>query len=200
MKKTFRVVALALLLAAGYAAPANAIQPADVSITEYFDPAASAGFFEVANNSASNTLKYFAVANDAIFEVSANEDWQSYIITRVEWESNGFGFDMSYQLDTSAVDWVTYFGAATSQVAAYASDIGLAPGESSSQFGVSTLVPASRFVAFDQGGAVMASGFTSEVTLAVPEASNAAMFGVGVLMLAWAAGRRRKGGQALLAA
>ena len=203
MTNSIRSFALALLLAAGYATPANAAQPVlvpDVAITEYFDPSTFEGFFEVANNSASNTLHYFAVANDAITGVSAYDDWQIGIISRTEWEINNspFPVGMSYQLDTSNFDWVTYFGSAT-QVAAYVSDTGLAPGVSSSQFGFSSLAPASPFIAFDQNGAVMASGVTTEI-LAVPEASSAAMFGVGVLMLVWAVGRRRKGARVLLAA
>lgn len=210
MTNSIRSLALALLLAAGYAAPAGAVQSVDVSITEYFDPSTFEGFFEVTNNSASNTLHYVAVANDAIDLVSAYNDWQSYIISRGEWEA-GWGFDMTYQpgpaadpndpnvpWGTAAISWATYFGDAQ-QVAAYASNIGLAPGESSSQFGFSSVALASPFIAFDQNGAVMASGATTEI-LAVPEASSAAMFGVGVLMLVWAVGRRRKGAQALFAA
>lgn len=201
MNNVFRILALALAIAAGYAAPANAVQLADVSVTEYFDPSTSDGYFEVANNSASKTLHYFAVANDSITGVSAYDDWQIGIVARADWEINTYPFPlvMSYQLDTRNFDWVTYFGATTTQVAVYASDTGLAPGVSSSQFGFSSLALASPFVAFDQNGAVMASGATTEI-LAVPEASSAAMFGVGVLMLVWAVGRRRKGVRVLLAA
>jgi hypothetical protein len=199
MKKIIQVFALALSVAAGYAAPANAVQPIpDVTITEYFDPSISEGWFEVTNNSVSKTLHAFAVANDSITGVSA-VDWQIGIISQADWKANQSPFDMSYQLVIGNFDWFTYFVNAQ-QVAAYASNDGLAPGVSSSQFGVSSLGLASPFVAFDQYGQVMWQGVTSAVTLAVPEASNAAMFGVGVLMLAWAVGRRRKGAQALFAA
>jgi hypothetical protein len=198
MKQGFRIFALALLLVAGYAAPASAIQ--DVSITQYFDPSTSEGFFEVTNNSTSSTLHYFAVANNSVDSVSAYSGWVPAIITRTQWENNTFSLGLTtYQLDTSNFDWVKSFGATATLVAAYASDIGLAQGGCGCQFEFFSSVPSSRFVAFDQSGAVMASGVTSDV-IAVPEASNAAMFGVGVLMLALVVGRRRKGTQGLFAA
>jgi len=203
MINSIRSFALALLLAAGYAAPANAIQPVltpDVTITEYFDSSTYQGSFEVSNSiNSGNTLHYFAVANNSIDSVWAYNEWLPAIITRTDWENNAFGFDMSYQVNTSNYDWVAYFGATATQVAVYASNVGFAPGESGTQFGFSSAVPASPFLALGENGAVMASGATAEI-LAVPEASSAAMFGVGVLMLVWAVGRRRKGARVLLAA